>query len=92
MIRRIYWQFVALLLSIGMKSGHRYDGESFRWRVLRTAVLERDSYRCRECGAKANYGGMWLECHHQRRVADGGSYRPWNLVSLCRDCHRARHG
>ena len=94
MIRIIYWQLVALILSTGMKSGKRYDGESFRWRVLRTAVLERDGYRCRnpKCRVKASYGGTWIEVHHRRHVEHGGSYRPWNLISLCRDCHRAEHG
>lgn len=91
MMRRIYWFFVALVLSLGMKAGKRYDGESFRWRVLRSAVLERDNYKCRACGAKASYGGVWLEVHHLRHVSDGGSYLPWNLRSLCKSCHDEKH-
>lgn len=53
--------------------------------------LERDGYKCRECGRKAEYGGVWLEAHHRHPVSEGGSYAPWNLVLLCVDCHRRRH-
>ena len=59
--------------------------------MLRAAILERDGHKCRECGAVARYGVVWLEVDHRRRVADGGSYGPWNLVSLCKQCHDNKH-
>ena len=36
-----------------------------RWRILRAAILERDNWRCTDCGA----GGR-LEVHHELRVKD----------------------
>ena len=81
----------AWLLSLTMRAGVRYGGDSLRWGMLRALVKERDGYKCRQCGRKASYGGTWLECDHKRRVADGGSYAPWNLHSLCKECHRGKH-
>jgi 5-methylcytosine-specific restriction endonuclease McrA len=86
------WTLLALAVSLTMRPGVRYGGESFRWAMCRAAILERDGHRCRHCGARAQYGGTWLEIDHKRRVADGGSYRPWNLRALCKGCHDGRHG
>jgi len=50
---------------------------------LRQQVLSRDRYRCLVCGSSEH-----LEVHHVIPVAIGGTNRPENLVTLCRDCHR----
>ena len=55
---------------------------SSRWQPLRRAVLERDGYRCRECGRSGA-----LEVDHVVRRHDGGSDALDNLQSLCRDHH-----
>jgi len=81
----------AWLLSLTMRPGVRYGGDSLRWNVLRALIKERDGHKCRQCGAKASYGRVRLECHHERRVADGGSHAPWNLTTLCKPCHDKRH-
>ena len=54
-----------------------------RWLHVRRVVLERDGYRCRECGKAAR-----LEVDHRTALADGG--QPWdldNLQALCSPCH-----
>ena len=91
MLPRLGWTLLAALVATTMRRGVRYGGKSFRWAVLRACILERDGHACRECGAVAFYGGVWLEVDHRRRVADGGSYSPWNLQTLCKACHRERH-
>lgn len=55
-----------------------------RWRTLRTAILERDGYRCRSCGT----GGR-LEVDHVKPVRTHPelSYEPTNLQALCPSCH-----
>lgn len=88
---RLYWFLVAWAVSLTMRPGVRYGGDSFRWHVLRAAILERDGHKCRQCQRKAAYGGTWLECHHKRPVAAGGSHSPLNLVTLCVNCHRKVH-
>lgn len=53
-----------------------------RWRRVRRAILERDSYRCRSCG---RWGG---EVDHVVPLAAGGAeYDPANLQTLCSGCH-----
>lgn len=49
---------------------------------VREYVLERDSYRCVLCGSPVD-----REVHHIVWRFRGGSDRPKNLVTLCRDCH-----
>ena len=54
-----------------------------RWQVLRRAALDRDGWRCRNCG-KAGV----LEVDHILRIEDGGAeYDLDNCQTLCRSCH-----
>ena len=49
----------------------------------RTAVKERDSYRCVHCGSTHR-----LETHHYKiDVAKRGPTADWNLATLCKYCH-----
>lgn len=68
-----------------MRPGVRYT--ELRWDLQRAFIRKRDGYRCRRCGIQAKYNGVWLECAHRRRVADGGGYSPFNLRMLCKACH-----
>nr|WP_052232044.1 HNH endonuclease [Methylobacterium sp. ZNC0032] len=58
-------------------------------------VLRRASGRCEACGAEAPFkratGDHYLEVHHLRPLADGGSDRVQNAAALCPNCHRAMH-
>lgn len=55
-----------------------------RWKTLRMAVLERDGFRCRECGAPGR-----LEVDHVKpvRTHPDLAYDPANLQALCPSCH-----
>ena len=60
-----------------------------RWRALRLVILERDGWRCRQCG-----GAGRLEVDHVTPLARGGArYDPDNLQTLDRACHvkKTRH-
>ena len=57
------------------------------WARVRRRILERDGYRCRECGCAGR-----LEVHHLIPLERGGSaLDPVNLLTLCRGCHIAVH-
>jgi 5-methylcytosine-specific restriction endonuclease McrA len=55
--------------------------------MLRRAVLERDGWRCQQCGSLRN-----LDVHHMRRRSALGDDAETNLITLCRDCHQILHG
>ncbi|PYT50477.1 MAG: hypothetical protein DMG44_06270 [Acidobacteria bacterium] len=54
---------------------------------LRIRVLERDSWRCQECGSMES-----LEVHHMRPRSRLGADVIDNLIALCAGCHGKRHG
>ncbi|MBW3608711.1 MAG: HNH endonuclease [Actinobacteria bacterium] len=60
------------------------NGSTRAWRQTRSMVLYRDASRCQLCNRAA------VEVDHIVPVAEGGSDRPSNLRSLCRDCHASR--
>ena len=58
-----------------------------RWERVRRQVLDRDGWRCRECGRAGR-----LEVHHRVELRHGGApYDAMNLETLCRFCHIDRH-
>lgn len=91
MLSRLGWSLWAWVVSLSMRPGVRYGWRSYRWHMLRAAVLERDGHACRGCGVSAVWGVTWLEVHHKRPVASGGGHGPGNLISLCRSCHVKEH-
>lgn len=58
-----------------------------RYAILRNCVLERDGWRCQECGAMEN-----LQVHHIERRSQLGDDAIENLITLCSNCHSQRHG
>lgn len=58
-------------------------------------VLKEAAGKCECCGSDAPFttaeGGPFLEVHHLRRLADGGSDTVENTVALCPNCHREMH-
>lgn len=65
--------------------------EYLRWRQ---AVLDRDRYRCQDCGRQCRKHEKGLAAHHLRSYKDHPDlrYDVANGLTLCRDCHNARHG
>lgn len=60
------------------------NGSTRSWRRTRALILARDAHRCALCGQPAT------EVDHITPVAHGGTDQPWNLRSLCHDCHASR--
>jgi hypothetical protein len=62
---------------------------------VRRAVLQRDNYRCQECGwhhEKWNPSDpRHLEAHHKEQHVYGGANTEENLVTLCNICHDKIH-
>ena len=53
---------------------------------LHQQVLQRDSWRCQNCGSMQN-----LEVHHKRLRSKLGDNSDLNLITLCSKCHRLFH-
>jgi len=72
----------------GIRTTHQRHSKAVtrtkRWQVLRMAILERDGFRCKDCGL----GGR-LEIDHVKPVRTHPelSYDPDNLQALCPSCH-----
>ena len=69
--------------------------EAAHERAVNKIVDARDKGRCRCCGRRGNPNGMTLlDTLHRAHIVDrslGGVYEPFNLCSLCADCHAAIH-
>lgn len=56
------------------------------WEQLRVTILQRDGHRYGNCGSTPN-----LHVHHIVPLSKGGSNKPGNLRTLCKDCHTSLH-
>ena len=54
--------------------------------ALRRVVLQRDGWRCQQCGSLSN-----LDVHHVRRRSELGDDAEANLITVCRECHQMLH-
>lgn len=58
-------------------------------------VLKNSGGTCESCNEPAPFtkpdGDFYLEVHHLRRLADGGSDTITNAVAICPNCHRRLH-
>ncbi len=52
------------------------------WDEARRQALERDGYRCVQCGRTIN-----LHVHHLQARKEKGTHDLDNLITLCQDCH-----
>ena len=72
-----------------LASGYARDPAVKAW------VLRRANGKCESCGEDAPFLDTdelpFLEVHHVRHLADGGSDRVTNAVALCPNCHRRLH-
>ena len=62
----------------------RLDATSYR--ELHRQVLERDGWRCQNCGSMQN-----LQVHHLKFRSQSGGDEEQNLITLCADCHACIH-
>ena len=62
----------------------RLDPKSYR--QLCKYVLERDGWRCQQCGRLAE-----LQVHHIKLRSHLGNDAEYNLITLCARCHQDVH-
>lgn len=73
----------------GWKGGYEpYYGPD--WPFQRRACLERDDYRCRDCGRGKEDLGQNPDVHHTIKFRLSHDNGLENLVTLCRECHARR--
>jgi 5-methylcytosine-specific restriction endonuclease McrA len=60
--------------------------DSMSYRELHRQVLERDGWRCQNCGSKHN-----LQVHHLKFRSQSGGDEEQNLITVCADCHARIH-
>ena len=71
--------------------------KSQAWKICREVIMQRDHYLCQDC-LKQNKFTAAEEVHHIIELTPENIQDPEvtlnseNLISLCRECHRARHG
>lgn len=75
-------------LGIGMSEGYPSN-----WDSRRRRVYKRDNYTCQNCGARGgSHGNTELHAHHIVPKSNGGTHQTSNLVTVCKQCHKAVHG
>ena len=62
----------------------RLDPESYE--QLRQQILQRDGWKCQNCGSRLN-----LEVHHKAFRGQGGDDSEENLITVCARCHARAH-
>ena len=58
-----------------------------KWARLRRRILDRDGWRCRECGSAR---GRFEVDHIVSEHAGGARFEEENLQALCEICHRSK--
>lgn len=80
-----------------MKDWAKSFYKSANWKHTREYIMHRDALLCQDCLAQGIYKPA-EEVHHIIELTPANvndpsiSLNPENLISLCRECHRARHG
>ncbi|MFL2787133.1 MAG: HNH endonuclease [Paracoccaceae bacterium] len=58
-------------------------------------VLNNSNWICESCNKPSPFlksdGSKYLEVHHLKRLADGGTDTIENAISVCPNCHRELH-
>jgi 5-methylcytosine-specific restriction endonuclease McrA len=62
----------------------RLDSHSYT--QLRLRILERDNWRCQNCGSMQR-----LQIHHKELRSHSGGDTEGNLITLCDRCHEVIH-
>lgn len=63
----------------------RYKIKSIEWLAIRQLILERDLFKCQDCGK--THHEVILDVHHKIPFKISGDNSPENLITLCRKCH-----
>ena len=67
----------------------------YRSPYIKEMVMQLAEGKCQLCGGMAPFMGKdhkpYLEEHHVKRLADGGSDTIDNVVAICPNCHRKVH-
>lgn len=81
-----YWYYaMPRPVRFGEAPAHPRAGMSSR---LRFAILRRDGFRCRYCGATAQDARLVVD--HVQPIADGGTNDTHNLVTACGPCNAGK--
>lgn len=63
------------------------------WRGYSYSLIKERNFTCEDCGRRFYGQRNKLQVHHLKyRDANPWSYSPEELIVLCEDCHRKRHG
>ena len=76
------------LKKFNYKLQYKQQLETPQWKMKRSLILKRDSFKCVLCDSKQE-----LQVHHIRYI-DGKQcweYENSDLITLCGDCHRKVH-
>lgn len=78
------------------KGGHGGYRDTQAWKELRTLIQRRDKWTCQHCGDhnhKLRGERIQLEVHHIVSVCEAPALAsdPFNLITLCHDCHTKTH-
>ena len=68
-----------------------YSNATTKWWDIRKEVFERDSGKCQVFKGWSKCGKPAKEVHHVTPLSRGGTTTKTNLISICKDCHDARH-
>jgi len=80
-------QFDTSSISAGYKlTGKEYQRSEYEGNNWRQKVLWRDRYTCQHCKSEEN-----LQAHHIVPRSKGGTNRPKNGITLCKECHDDLH-
>lgn len=81
-----------------MSQAYEADYQTEEWKALRQAILDRDGWKCRNCGSKNNLQvHHWLPVQEHQNTVDSRGYslsgdplivHESGLVTLCYSCHK----
>jgi 5-methylcytosine-specific restriction protein A len=83
-------------------TGNKSPKKQFRYTTLYERdprvvawILNNSKGKCENCNNKAPFkksgDEFYLEVHHIKRLADGGSDKTQNAIAVCPNCHRELH-
>lgn len=68
-----------------------YSNEKTSWWDIRKEVFARDGGKCQSRNSQGKCGKPGVDVHHVIPLSRGGTTTKSNLITVCKDCHDARH-